>query len=414
MKMLYYGLTWRSTTDNLGDDLVALAAMQQLPRVDFHLDADALDAPLPAIQDDDRLVLLASGLFLRSSAHWPPEEHIAPVCAGVHISSEDAWGLPLSTLDGAGLDALHACGPIAARDVRTANRLAKLGIPHTLAGCMALLLTHPPVKRSGIICCDVPEDVVTAIREFRKDVTVLTHEISEPSPDFDARMKTAQAMLTRYASAEMVFTRRLHCAMACLAVGTPVLLLYRPEYEDVSRFAPMDAMVRKQAVEDFIQEIRRHGMPAPWRNPADIGAIQRRLTGEITSGLRRAETQPLPLVPQEIGDHWKRECIRLMMQTAAGKIQRLENQHYDDLHQKFTQLVQEEDVKATLQELFALPEVEAALRAASLRMKLDALAPREQKTLLASHKRNLVDVDDLIRKAQGTLAQLGWPDNTDE
>ena len=412
--MLYYGLTWRPATDNLGDDLVALAALQQLPRVDFHLDADALDAPIPDLKDDDRLVLLATGLFLRSSAHWPPERHIAPVCAGVHISEEDAWGLPLNTLDGAGLDALSACGPIAARDVRTANRLAKLGIPHTLTGCMALMLTHPPMKRSGVICCDVPEEVVTAVREFRQDVTVLTHEISDPSPDFDIRMDAAKSMLSRYASAEMVFTRRLHCAMACLAVGTPVLLLYRPEYEDVSRFAPMDAMVRKQPVDDFIREIRRHGMPAPWKNHADVGAIQRILLGEIAEGLRRAEVQPLPLVSPEIGDHWKRERIRLMMQTAAGKIQRLENQHYDDLHQKFTQLVQEEDVKASLQELFALPEVENALRAASLRMKLELLAPKEQKTLFANHKRNLVDVDDLIRKAQGTLSQLGWPANTDD
>ena len=412
--MLYYGLTWRPTTDNLGDDLVALAALQQLPRVDFHLDADALDAPLPSLGEEDRLVLLASGLFLRSSAHWPPEGHIAPVCVGVHISEEDAWGLPLNTLDGAGLDALTACGPIAARDVRTANRLARLGIPHTLTGCMALALTHPPMKRSGVICCDVPEEVVTAIGEFRQDVTVLTHEISEPSPDFDARMDAARAMLTRYAAAEMVFTRRLHCAMACLALGTPVLLLYRPEYEDVSRFAPMDAMVRKQPVEDFIREIRRHGMPAPWKNPADVGAIQRKLLGEIAVGLQRAQTQPLPLVPREIGDHWKRERIRLMMQTAAGKIQRLEQQHYDDLHQKFTQLVQEEDVKATLAELLALPEVENALRAASLRMKLEQLSPKEQKTLQNNHKRNLVDVDDLIRKAQGALGQLGWPEPNDE
>ena len=144
--MLTYGLTWRPHTDNIGDDLTTLAAMQHLPRVDHVLDADALDAPLPGFTDDDRLVLLAHGIFLRASSHWPPERHIAPVCAGVHISEEDAWGLPLNTLDGAGFDALAACGPIAARDVRTANRLAKLGIPHTLSGCLALTLTHPPYE----------------------------------------------------------------------------------------------------------------------------------------------------------------------------------------------------------------------------------------------------------------------------
>ena len=412
--MLYYGLTWRPNTDNLGDDLVTLSAMQQLPRVDRVLDADALDAPLSDLADGDRLVLLAPGGFLRSSAHWPPEKHIAPVCVGVHISEEDAWGLPLAALDGTGYDALTACAPIAARDVRTANRLAKLNIPHSLTGCLSLTLAHPPVARKGIVCCDVPEEVVSAIRGFRQDVSIVTHGMSAPSPDFDTRMKNAKAMLTRYACAEMVFTRRLHCAMACLAVGTPVLLLYHEEYEDISRFAPMDSMVRKQPVDDFIRELRRHGMPAPWRNPADLGAIQRILLNALTDSLRRAEALPLPIVPVEEAEHWRHERLRLMMSTAAGKIQRLENQHYDDLHAKFTQLVLEEDVKVTLRELFSLPEVESALRNASLRLKLEKLSPKDQKSLQIQHKRNMVDIDDLLRKAEGALAQLGWPEHNED
>ena len=412
--MLYYGLTWRPSTDNLGDDLVSLAAMQRLPRVDMALDADALDAPLSGMKDDDRLVLLAPGLFLRSSAHWPPEKHIVPVCVGVHISEEDAWGMPVSSLDGAGYDTLLACAPISARDVRTANRLAKLKIPHMLTGCLSLALEHPPMKRSGVICCDVPEDVTALLREFRPDVKVVTHDLSNPSPDFNLRMENARTMLTRYASAEMVFTRRLHCAMACLAVGTPVLLLYHAEYEDISRFAPMDAMVRKQPVDDFLREVRQHGMPAPWRNPADVGAIQRLLLGALNDGMKQAESAALPLVSPEEGEFWRGERIRRMMKSAAGKIQRLENQHYDDLHQKFTQLILEEDVKSTLTELLTLPEVESALRAASLRMKLESLPSREQKALQAEHKRNLGDVDDLIRQAHGMLGQLGWPENDDE
>ena len=135
---------------------------------------------------------------------------------------------------------------------------------------------------------------------------------------------------------------------------------------------------------------------------------------DLSNGLRRAETQPLPLVPEEVAAHWKQERIRRMMKSAAGKIQALENQHYDDLHQKFTLLGQEEDVKASLQEIFALPEVENALRAASLRLQLEKLSPKEQKALLSQHRHNLLDVDDLIRKAHGALSQLGWPDNNDD
>lgn len=412
--MLYYGLTWRPATDNLGDDLETLAALQHLPRFDRALDADALDAPLADLKDEDRLVLLAPGLFLRSSAHWPPEKHIMPVCMGVHISEEDGWGLPLSTLDGAGYEALAACAPIAARDVRTANRLAKLNIPHTLTGCLSLTLEHPTVARKGIVCCDVPEEVTALLHEFRQDVENVTHALPQPSADFQTRMDNARALLSKYASAEMVFTRRLHCATACLAVGTPVLLLYHEEYEDISRFAPMDAMVRKQPMDAFLREVRQHGLPAPWRNPADVGAIQRILLTALNEGLRRAEHSPMPLASPAESEHWRQERIRRMMKAAAGKIQRLENQHYDDLHQKFSLLILEEDVKATLTKLLTLPEVENALRNASLRLQLEKLPPKEQKALQAEHRRNLVDVDDLIRQAHGVLSQLGWPDNNDE
>lgn len=103
-----------------------------------------------------------------------------------------------------------------------------------------------------------------------------------------------------------------------------------------------------------------------------------------------------------------------MMKAAAAKIQRLENQHYDDLHQKFSQLILEEDVKSTLTELLTLPEVENALRTASIRLQLEKLPPKEQKALQAQHKRNMVDVDDLIRQAHGMLGQLGWPDNNED
>ena len=66
--------------------------------------------------------------------------------------------------------------------------------------------------------------------------------------------------VTNHPSAEMVFTRRLHCAMACLAMGTPVLLLYNSDYEDVTRFAPMDQMVRTLPVDAFLHQLHTSGL----------------------------------------------------------------------------------------------------------------------------------------------------------
>lgn len=93
--MIQYALAWQPQSDNLGDDLRTYAAMQLLPRIDRVLDADNLDAPIPDLSDDDRLVTLISGNVLRENTHWLPEKHIAPVCVGVHLSQEDVGASPL-------------------------------------------------------------------------------------------------------------------------------------------------------------------------------------------------------------------------------------------------------------------------------------------------------------------------------
>ncbi len=408
--MLHYGLTWRPRTDNLGDDLTSLAAMALLPRVDHVLDADALDEPLP-LPAGDRLALLINGLMLRSTAQWPPAAPIVPVCAGVHISGEDEWGLPLATLDETGLAALQACAPIAARDLRTATRLEQLGIAHAVTGCLTLTLQHPTCRnRSGIVCCDVPQEVLDVTRSLRPDVTCVTHRLEAPSPDFSARMDAARAMLEVYATAEMVFTRRLHCAMACLAVGTPVLLLYHDEYEDVARFAPMDGMVRHQPVTGFLHETRLHGLPAPWRNPADMGPVQRRLIAAVQEGLQRASTCSMPLVPPQEANAWRTARIRRILDSASSRITALENQHVEDLKAKFLLLDKEDNVKTLLSALLTMPEVLEALRTASMRQHLIALGPRDQKALAAEYRRGAADTDDLIRQAMSALDQLGWPE----
>ncbi|MBQ8555064.1 MAG: polysaccharide pyruvyl transferase family protein [Clostridia bacterium] len=353
--MLYYGLAWHPHSDNAGSDLLALAASRLLPRVDVLLDADALDAPLARLAPDDRVVALLPGVFLRSSAHWPPEEHIAPVCVGVHISEEDAWGLPLATLDGAGRRALESCAPIGCRDARTAQRLRELGIPNELTACLTLTLTAQPTVRRGIVCCDVPEAALSALREYRSDVTEVTHDMTQPQMDFSLRMTHAEELLAAYASAEMVFTRRLHCAMACLAVGTPVLLLYHDDYEDVSRFAPMDAMVRSQPLDAFVQQVQRRGIPTVWKNPADMARIRRTILDALQAGIERARTVLLPIVPAAEAEEWRRSRTQRMVDSASQKIARLENERYEALHAKFDLLLREDGVKSTVEELMALP-----------------------------------------------------------
>ncbi|MBQ3485263.1 MAG: polysaccharide pyruvyl transferase family protein [Clostridia bacterium] len=413
--MLHYALAWRPGADNLGADLLTLAAMRLLPRIDMLLDADNLDAYLPQIEDKDRVIALIPGLFLRSSAHWPPERHIVPVLAGVHIAEEDVWGLPLSTLDGAGLQCLSACAPVACRDVRTAARLEKLGVAHTLTGCLTLALQmEEQPSRQGIVCCDVPDAAVRAIKSLRSDVTEVTHHLDEPSEDFETRMADAQAMLRRYAGAEMVFTRRLHCAMACLAVGTPVLLLYNDDYEDVSRFAPMDTMLRKQPLDQFVQELEHHGLPRPWKNPADMAQVRKTLLDAVFAGLARAENTALPIVPPQEAVRWRETRFKRMTDSAEAKIQRLENQHYEELHTKFSLLLREDSAKQALTEILTQPEVARALRRADVRLHMKGKPLREQLSIWFHALLGDTPGSGCIEQLRQAIAPLGWPEDLEE
>ena len=59
--MIQYAVAWQKDSDNLGDDLRTLAAMELLPRVDRVLDAGRLDMRLSDLGEDDRVAALLCG-----------------------------------------------------------------------------------------------------------------------------------------------------------------------------------------------------------------------------------------------------------------------------------------------------------------------------------------------------------------
>lgn len=52
------------------------------------------------------------GHAMRRKYHWPPHPSLRPVCLGLHLSREDAWGCPMEVMEGVGLDYLRAHGPV--------------------------------------------------------------------------------------------------------------------------------------------------------------------------------------------------------------------------------------------------------------------------------------------------------------
>ena len=414
--MIEYAVAWHPASDNLGDDLRTLAASRLLPRIDRTLDADRPDAPLTGLSPADRVVTLFTGAFLRSAAHWPPQEQIAPVYLGAHFSAEDTWGVPFEALSGAGRSFLTACAEVGCRDERTLRLMEKAGIPAQLTACVTLSLDRPDVpKAQPYVCCvDAPGAVAAALREFAPGVGAqvreLTHQLDSPSRDFAARMAHAEDVVRTYAGATFVVTRRLHCAMVCLAVGTPVVLLYNSGYEDVSRFAPMDAMVRTLPVEDFVAEVYRNGFPVAWRNPEGVKRWKEKLRLAAREGIAAAEALALPVVDAQSARLWREQRREDTIRAAEDKIHRLEQARYEGLHEKFGLLMKEDAAKTAMTALLREPEVERALRRLAWRRVLQTLPWYKRPLMLWKLWRGQAEAADLLKEALAALRPLGWPE----
>jgi len=116
---------------------------------------------------------------------------------------------------------------IGARDPATANFLNKAGFKAVFIGCSSLLLPSYDGPREGVVYADwtdTPGEV--------------THKISESLP-WDCKWMEVERILNIYKKAKTVYTGRLHAALPCLALGTPVCIR---KNSDTSRFSILEAL----------------------------------------------------------------------------------------------------------------------------------------------------------------------------
>ena len=156
---------------------------------------------------------------------------------------------------------------------------------------------------------DIPDKAVEELRRYEKvahmPLRVMTHQLPPEAAreSFQERMARAEETLRVYAGASWVVTRRLHCALACVAMEVPVLFLYNSGYEDVRRFSPMDGLFSVAAVEDFIASVHRNGFPALAENPGKYLAWRRLLRERLRRGC--AGRRRLPPYPPRTPRPWQ-------------------------------------------------------------------------------------------------------------
>ena len=245
------------STDNLGDEVQSIATKRLLPRVDTLIERDRL-----ILSPNEPIFLIANGWHLHSN-DFPPPPQVTPFYIAFHAANNLALTPPI-------LAHLKAHGPIGCRDMFTLQRLKAHGIPAYWSGCLTTTLeARGTGSRKDVLLVDVDPDLLDSIPEpIAKFATTLTqhsgstitplrhearilkiiHDRKFPATSISDRLyrafvahrqshflpktlvhdrfQRAEHLLSRYEMAKLVITSRLHCALPCVAMGTPVVFLH--------------------------------------------------------------------------------------------------------------------------------------------------------------------------------------------
>lgn len=307
-----YGLILNLATDNIGDDIQSCAAARFLPTVDCVIDRENLDR---FDNGGEPVKVIMNGWYMYNKFNWPPSEDIDPLWVSVHISESDYFGIGEKFLTGPGGEYLRQYSPVGARDESTLEMLRRSGIDAYLSGCLTLTLPRNDnaEKTDEILLVDVdPASEQCIRRHFPEERYIsVTHKVEAETYRLlpvKERMERAKALLRRYQSAKCVITSRLHCALPCLALGTPVLLLYKDEF--ASRIKSFLEYLHYSTPDNLSDTLRSYDLTQPPENSAAYLPIRKKLIRMCEDFIAAPVKKPAALPPLEELHRWQKALLQ--------------------------------------------------------------------------------------------------------
>lgn len=217
------------STNNLGDEIQSIATRQFLPSVDLLIDRDDWTTAPPNPEGAFKIVL--NGWFTRDPERWPPPDLLRPLPVSMHITRERSrpttQHVPAQALlEGEALAYLKRYQPIGGRDLWTVRLLREHGVDGYFSGCVTLTLDAEHVVRGDYICAvDLADETYRYLQDRARTPILRLRHRDTGGGSFRQRCDKAARLLSLYAQAKCVVTRRLHCALPSLAFGTPTLFV---------------------------------------------------------------------------------------------------------------------------------------------------------------------------------------------
>lgn len=311
-----YGLIVYKGTGNIGDDVQSYAMERFLPRVDYLIDREHIDSFYT--ETGETVAAVCGGWYLHRALNWPPSPFLNPVLPiSIHFRRSKF------AMDDYGGEWFKKFSPIGCRDENTLKRFKRSGIPAYLSGCCTLTLE--PFKNAPshnkIILTDVPEPVVEFVKAHtKKEIVIFSHhsgrfksiiEFAEAEDKTKMTFGSAfeevtqfkhmtwlqrrtlvEELLKCYQGASLVITSRLHAALPCLALGTPILLV-TDKQSDI-RFSTFIPYLNNTTPKDLLDKKYVFDFDEPKANPGGhekfIGTIKKTCTDFIDSCENSTET----------------------------------------------------------------------------------------------------------------------------
>ncbi len=386
-----YGVLWRKTTKNIGDDMQSYAESLWYPQVDYMVDVEDLDGFKS--EDDEPVATIMSAWYMWHKWNWPPSKYIYPLWIGFHYNDLQRGrprGMPCKYeyLEGLGYEYFKAHEPIGCRDLATLKYLQEQGIDSYYSSCITLTLPKRPIvkpEREYVCVVGVDKAVERYIKDFYKDknidVKVIAPTRPEPSTNlsWEARKAQVEEMLDLYQNAKAVYTFRLHCSMPTLALGTPVLLIRKSFASD--RFTPFKDYVHHCLNSELLSGDYDSWMENPPENPDTFLPVRDNLIKIVSEWIEQTKKETRKASELVKTDYTDGELMQWKYDTMKKTLHNYLMEEHQDIRD--LQAVQKQ-LKATEKKLKAYTD----LGSAEAFKKYKALgSPKAVEKKLASYER---------------------------
>ena len=202
--------------DNVGDEIQDFPGLQFLPFIDNFLDRDSLYSN----KNNDQHITAFFNAWWGDGRNWPPQSNVDPLLFSIHISGgmTALWKKEVHYLK----------APVGCRDTLTQEFLTKLGVRTYFSGCLTLMMQRisSGPRTDEILVVDVAEKFLKMLppQIMNNTQNRITHN-NYKHFNRSFRFTIAFKLIERYSSAKLVITQRIHTALPCVAMGTPVIFI---------------------------------------------------------------------------------------------------------------------------------------------------------------------------------------------